>query len=249
MKHGHSSRNIAKAFFAFSVLGLAAACAESPMSAPVAEAPTVWAPANFVKTGYTVTFRVNNKEGATKKIGQHVINIPANAICDFGSGYGPTFWDKKCEPMRGSTVITATVFAGPNGEPYVDFQPAMRFAPNKEVTLFFREPRTDGTKVPSVKYCNEAGYCVDESLNDKSLRPFRVGKTSILGRRVKHFSGYTVTYESSCLSDILSIGDGDSICDVVDGLLGGLLRRSGYMVASGENVVDLMDELKKDDHQ
>jgi hypothetical protein len=243
MKHGHMSRNIAKAFFAFSVLGLATACADNQAVAPVAEASSVVAPANFVKTGYTVTFRVNNSKGATQKIGQHVINIPANAICDLDSEYGPQHWDKTCEPLTGSVVITGTVFTGLNGEPYVDFQPAMRFAPNKEVVLFFKEGKTDGTKVASVKFCNAVGYCMDESLNDASVKPFRVGKSSIIGRRVKHFSGYTVTYESACLGSIMSLGDGNLACDV-EVNLGGLFRRSGYMVASGEDVRDLMT----DDH-
>jgi hypothetical protein len=241
MKHGHSSRNIAKAFFAFSVLGLAAACADNQAVAPVAQDHVVSAPANFVQIGYTVTFRVNNSQGATQLVGQHVINIPAHAICDFSSGYGPQFWDKACEPMRGSTTITATVFAGPNGEPYVDFQPAMRFAPNKEVVVFFREGRTDGTKVAAVKYCNAVGYCMDESLSDASLKPFRVGSTSIIGRRVKHFSGYTVTYEDPCLGSILSLDDGGLACGV-EVSLGGLFRRSGYMVASGEDVRDVMSD-------
>jgi hypothetical protein len=242
MKHGHNSRSVAKAFFAFSVLGLAAACADNSAVAPVAQEHVVSAPANFLQVGSSVTFRVYNSYGATQLVGSHLIYIPANAICDFSSGYGPQFWDKSCEPLRGSTTITATVFAGPDGQPYVDFQPAMRFAPNKEVMLFFREGRTDGTKVAGVKFCNEAGYCVDESIADPSLRPFRVGQTSIIGRRVKHFSGYTVTYEEQCLGNILSLGDGNSICDVVEGVVGGLFRRSGYMVASGEDVRDVMGQ-------
>jgi hypothetical protein len=234
-------RNSAKAFFAFMMLGLVGACADNQLAAPAAEEHVVSAPANFVKVGYTVTFRVNNNQGITKLVGQHVINIPANAICDFDSGYGATQWDKACKPLRGSTTIKATVFMGPQGEPYVDFQPAMRFAPNKEVMLFFREGRSNGQWVPTVKYCNEVGYCVDESINDASLKPFRVGKTSILGRRVKHFSGYTVTYDMPCLGSILSIDEG-SLCDMVEGIFAGLSRRSGYMVASGEDIRDVMKD-------
>jgi hypothetical protein len=239
-------RNSAKAFFAFSLLALVGACADNTqVAAPVSEDHVISAPANFIKTGYTVTFRVNNSQGATQLVGQHVINIPANAICDSKSDYGPQYWDKKCKLMRGSTVITATLFSGPNGEPYVDFQPAMRFAPDKEVMLFFREGRTNGQMVATVEYCNSVGYCFDESLTDPSLKPFRIGTTSILGRRLKHFSGYTVTYELPCLGSILSVGDGNSICDV-EVSLGGLSRRSGYMVASGEDVRDLMDDAQDD---
>ena len=120
-------------------------------------------------------------------------------------------------------MITATVLAGPDGEPYIDFQPAMRFAPNKEVTLFFKDPKS-GAKNIAINYCNNLGYCVDESLNDPSLKPFRINK-NIVGRRLGHFSGYVVAY------------DGDAST--------GMLRKSGYMVASGEDISDLIDPDKK----
>ena len=224
MKHGQISRNSAKAFFAFAALALVGACADNNVAAPTAEAPAFVAPANFLKNGYVVAFRVDNNKGATQKIQDHVINIPANAICDLAtSGYGTTFWNKSCAPMKGSVVITATVLEGPDGEPYIDFQPAMRFAPNKEVTLFFRDKK-GGEKNVTVKYCDNGGVCTDESLNDASLKPFVINK-NIIGRRVKHFSGYVVAYEGLGLD--ISIG---------------LLRKSGYMVASGEDIVDIMDD-------
>jgi hypothetical protein len=248
MRHSQMMRNSAKAFFAFAALAMVGACADDN-TAPVALAPAVSAPANFSAAGAPVIFRVNNSEGITKKIGAHVINIPAGAICDLAtSGYGKTLWDKPCSPLKGSVVITATVFSGPDGQPYIDFQPAMRFAPNKEVTLFFREGRSDGTKQPTIEYCDAAGVCIDESITDSSLRPFRIGKTNILGRRVKHFSGYVVRYEWECPGTATPLGDGQGYyCDTD----GGITRRSGYMVASGEDVSEVMKEKdgsdKKDD--
>jgi hypothetical protein len=189
------------------------------------------APANFLRTGYVIAFRVDNSKGATQKIGDHVINIPANAICDLAtSGYGETTWNKSCAPLKGSVVITATVLSGPDGEPMIDFQPAMRFVPNKEVTLFFKDSKA-GAKNLSIKYCNNVGYCVDESLTDSSLQPFRVGR-GIVGRRVKHFSGYVVAYECA---------EGE-ICPPP----GGAMRKSGYMVASGEDITDVMTDTKVD---
>ena len=228
MRHGQTMRNYARAAFVFSTLAVAGACADKSAVAPVEETPAFVAPANFMRIGYVVAFRVENARGATQKIGDHVINIPANAICALGtSGYGTDYWNQSCSPMKGSVVITATILAGPDGEPYVDFQPAMRFAPNKEVTLFFRDAK-DGTKNLTIKYCNNLGNCIDESLNDPSLAPFRVGR-SIVGRRVKHFSGYVVAYEGPSLD--ISIG---------------LLRKSGYMVASGEDITDVMKDTKVD---
>jgi hypothetical protein len=227
MKHGHFSRNSAKAFFAFAALALVGACADNSAVAPTAESPAFVAPANFLKTGYVIAFRVDNSKGITQKIQDNVINIPANAICDMAtSGYGSTFWNRGCKPMKGSVVITATVLAGPDGAPYIDFQPAMRFAPNKEVMLFFKDGKSASKNV-AVNYCNNLGYCVDESLNDPSLKPFRIGR-NIIARRVAHFSGYVIAY-SDCSS-----GPGSS-CDT------GMLRKSGYMVASGEDVSDVMN--------
>ena len=246
MKHGHMSRNFAKAFFAFTTLGLAAACADNNSVAPAAETSAVVAPANYSRIGYGVTFRVNNSEGITKKIGSHVINIPAGAICDLAtSGYGKTTWDKSCRPLRGSIVITATEFKGPNGQPYIDFQPALRFAPNKEVMLFFREGRTNGQFKASVQYCDLLGFCSDESLTDASLKPFRIGRSSILGRRVKHFSGYGVTYSEECEGEAIPTTDGGWQCQDEDPRGGGGIgaqRRSGYMVASGEDISDVMKD-------
>jgi len=234
-------RNCAKAFFAFSTLALLNACADSNSVAPVAQAPAIVAPANFAQVGNSVVFRVDNAQGATKMIGAHVISIPANAICDLvTSGYGADFWNKPCQPLKGSVVITATIFNGKDGTPYIDFQPAMRFAPGNEVMLFLREGRTNGSKIATIKYCNNVGYCFDESLTDPTLAPFRVGKTSILGRRLKHFSGYVVAYEGDCRGVVTAIGDGNFWCDD-----GGFSRRSGYMVASGEDVKDVMEKAEK----
>ena len=224
MWHGQTMRNYAKAFFAFSTLAVVGACADTSAVEPTTEAAAFVAPANFLRTGYVITFRVDNSKGATQKIGDHVLNLPANAICDMGtSGYGPAFWNKSCTPMKGSVTITATVLAGPDGEPMIDFQPAMRFAPNKEVVLFFKDSKA-GTKNITIKYCNNLGYCVDESLNDPSLKPFRINK-NIVGRRLGHFSGYVVAFDIGLID--ISIN---------------LLRKSGYMVASGEDIKDIMKD-------
>ena len=224
MKHSQISRNFAKAFFAFSALAVVGACSDNNALAPSAVAPTFVAPANFLQVGSSISFRVDNAYGSVQKLDDHLISIPAGAICDLAtSGYGPEYWGKSCTPMRGSIVITATVLAGPDGEPYIDFQPAMRFAPNKEVALFFRDSK-EGTKNLSINYCNNAGVCVDESLTNPALKPFRVNSW-IVGRRLAHFSGYVIAYDNGLVD--ISIG---------------LLRKSGYMVASGENVEDLMDD-------
>ena len=223
MMLGQISRNSAKAFFAFAALAIVGACGDNSALAPTAQVPAFVAPANFLQVGSTITFRVDNAQGTTQRLDDHVINIPAGAICDLAtSGYGAEYWSKSCTPMRGSVVVTATVLAGPDGAPYIDFQPAMRFAPNKEVTLFFRDGQS-GTKNLSIKYCDNAGICVDESLSNPALKPFRIN-SYIVGRRLAHFSGYVIAYDNGLLNISIS-----------------LLRKSGYMVASGDDITDIMN--------
>ncbi|MEO5567787.1 MAG: hypothetical protein ABIR92_04815 [Gemmatimonadaceae bacterium] len=233
MKHSHISRNYAKAFFAFVTIGMATACADTTV-APTAEVSAFTAPASFTKVGQSHTFRVSNNAGSTERIGSHVITIPAGAICDpETSGYGPTQWDKPCTPLAGSILITATVMVGEENQPYVDFQPALRFSPSKVVMLFLRNGRSSEPAQLGVDYCNNLGVCFDESLDDASLKPFRVGRTSMIGRRVKHFSGYQVTIGARCVGTLTQELDGTWMC-----VEEAMARRSGYMVASGKDDED-----------
>jgi hypothetical protein len=244
MRHGHSMRNYAKAFFAFVALGMVNACADNNAVAPTAEAPTFAAPANFTRVGNVITFRVDNAQGITKKLGANVISIPAGAICDIlTSGYGSTTWNNDCQPLKGSILITATLLQDSDGQPYVDFQPAMRFSPSKEVMLFLRQGKNTAKKQLFVMYCDNAGFCSDESLTDASLALFRVGNSPVIGRRVKHFSGYMVQSEGNCSGSVGSNGDGTYWCDSG---AGSMTRRSGYMVASGEDVSTVMKDSQED---
>jgi hypothetical protein len=235
------TRKYSKVLLGLAGLLMAGACADNAPLAPT-NVKSVKAPANFTQVGSSVTFRVDNSEGIVKQVGSHVISIPAGAICDpMTSGYGTSMWDQACDAMRGSIVITATMFSGPNGEPYVDFEPAMRFAPEQNVMLFLLANAATTPVEMNVKYCDNLGYCVDESIADESLRPFHVTNSSIIGRRVKHFSGYVVVSGEECTGTVVDNGDGTYWCE--NG--GGMERRSGYMVASGEDITDVMKDAKK----
>src|ERR1043165_2365369 len=123
MLHRQILRHI-RAFMAIGPLALIGACADNSV-APEAAAPTIHAPASFLQVGTSVVFRVNNSQGTTQEIGDHILYMEPGAICDLTSSYGPSTWDTDCRPMKGSVTITATIFRGPNGQPYIDFQPAM----------------------------------------------------------------------------------------------------------------------------
>jgi hypothetical protein len=243
MRYSQSARNVAKKLFAVATIGLAAACADGNVAPK--ETAAFKAPASFTIVDGVQTFTVSNSEGAVQRLGQHVIVFPAGSICDPRlSSYGPTEWDKPCLPLQGSITITATMLRDNENHPYVDFQPALRFAPTKNVMLFLRNGRSSYPTQLSMMVCNALLLCYDESMNDPSLKPFRVGQTSMIGRRVKHFTGYMISVGDRCEGSITQEPDGSWMCNTE-----GMERRSGYMVASGKTAEQGKDKSKDSDQQ
>jgi hypothetical protein len=228
MRHSQVSKNFTKAFFAFATIAMIQACADNSVAPATPAAPAFTAPAAYNSVQGVVVFTVDNAKGGTFRLGKHVISFDAGAICSLTSSYGSTEWDKSCTPARGPVTITATMMKDDDNHPYVDFQPAMRFVPNKNVMLFLRNGLSTHATQLGVDYCNNVGYCIDESLSDPSVAPFRVGKTSYIGRRLKHFSGYMVAVGQTCAGTLTQEADGSWMCNTE-----GMARRSGYMVASG----------------
>jgi hypothetical protein len=228
MRHSHTSRISAKTLLAVVGFGLLGACADS-VSAPTAEI-TAKNPAGFSKLVGTTTFVYNPGTGVTKRFGDHMIVIPAGAICDLGSSYGFGQWDKPCNASTKSIVITALSFVDNDGHPYVDFQPALRFVPSKEVFLYMRDGVRDGSHVVSIQYCATPVSCTDESKNDPSVATKRIGHSRILYRRLKHFSGYVINTGDECSGTIETLDDGTLWCNT-DSRGGD--SRSGYVVATG----------------
>ena len=67
-----------------------------------------------------------------QRFGDHVLYIPANAVCDPAtSGYGAAFWDAPCAPIHQPLEITAT-WSTINGRAVVSFSPELRFAPSAD---------------------------------------------------------------------------------------------------------------------
>jgi hypothetical protein len=227
MRHSHISRISAKAFFAVVGLAFAGACADS-VSAPTSEVSSK-APAGFDRVIGVDRIRYTPGNGATKRIGDHMIVIPAGSVCDPAtSGYGEALWDAPCTPVSHNLVITATTFADAEGHPYVQFLPDLRFVPTKEVRLFLKDGKRDRADNLSIRWCPTGGTtCIDESLSDPSLATERVGKSSILSRRIKHISGYNIVPGGNCEGVAEQLPDGSWFCNT-----GGFLR-SGYILASG----------------
>lgn len=180
-----------------------AACNGDLPSAPAAASPDLAAP-SFARGGSgkssesSTTIRVNTEVSKVYSLGgQNWVYIPAGAICADGSGYGAHAWDLPCDRATGTVDIPVTVHTI-NGLPAADFGVDVRFAPAADND--FRNWVVLGLKVQGK--LDPDGYgilyrpsnstlAIDESLTDPTLRAFRMAG-NVIGRRLKHFSGYNV---------------------------------------------------------
>jgi hypothetical protein len=191
-------------FLLLATVGLVACAADTtaPASAPVAGGSSL-SPLSPNGASHSLvgasdgeyTFVVDPNHAQTLAVGLNFLQVPENAICRLSdSGYGPGYWDDKCRPERDLVTITAIVRNANTDHPRIDFEPALRFAPGKEVMLYMTlDNKIQRADWSTILYCNTDGreYCVDEAKDDHSLTTSVRGQ--VISRRIKHFSGYTVT--------------------------------------------------------
>ena len=142
---------------------------------------------------YKVTF--DPKRNQLIPLGPNLISIPGGSVCNLAlSGYGADMWNKDCNAHTQPIDLVITIKGASTAHPSIDFAPAMRFDPDKDVQLFMYAPKVskDDAKNWLMFYCPDKGKCVDESLTDKELVTNIDRPKNMLFRRVKHFSGYTV---------------------------------------------------------
>ena len=156
----------------------------------------------------TYTFNINPSESQKLELGASGLYIPANAICEVGtSSYGIGTWNDACAPQTRPMTITAVVRNAATDHPSVEFQPALRFNPTKQVWLYMsvsNQATLDNTKV--LWYCNET-TCMDESQTDSDLVSYVDREHFMVFRRIKHFSGYVVAeFSAGPLSLDASLG-------------------------------------------
>jgi len=144
-------------------------------------------------TDGTYSFTIDPTQTQMLQLGASGLYIPANSVCDVAaSSYGMGTWNDACAPQTDSMTITAVVRNAATDHPSVEFQPALRFNPTKQVWLYMavtNQATLDATKV--LYYCNETS-CVDESQADGDLKSYVDTKNFMVFRRIKHFSGYVV---------------------------------------------------------
>ena len=139
--------------------------------------------------------------GGLFAVGNHAVYFPANVICDPAtSSYGVGSWDDSCTVLKGSISIHAESRMV-NGKPWIDFTPALRFAPSANparwVWLYMSMPGVSSSNLSqfNILYAPTiGGPAYDEALTDPTLRTY-IGHDMGL-RRIKHFSGYTWTGNS-----------------------------------------------------
>lgn len=186
---------------ALSAALLAGCAGEStrPAAAPKSELRTSpFAPTDAQKalvgvSDGTYQFVIDPSRDQSLSLGASHLDIPANAVCDIASSsYGAAHWNDGCAAQTATFTITAVVRNAATDHPSVDFEPALRFSPDKQVNLYLYvtdQATIDASRV--VKYCNASG-CVDESVSDASLASKVDLVNRVVFRRIKHFSGYTV---------------------------------------------------------
>ena len=152
----------------------------------------------------TYSFAVDPTRDQVLSIGASQLFIPANAICDLAtSSYGPSHWNEDCSLQNEALTITAVVKNAATDHPSIDFQPAMRFSPDKFVSLYIvasDQATIDASRV--MKYCNETA-CVNEALTDPELTSNVDVENKVVFRRIKHFSGYVIAQLTDAVTDAL----------------------------------------------
>jgi hypothetical protein len=144
---------------------------------------------------YTLTF--DPTQDQSFNIGLNHIDMPANSVCNIAeSTYGVSHWSESCAPEADSVTITVTISGATSDNPRIDFQPAMRFSPDKNVELFMYTPTATLSDSWKLSYCDAENVCVDEAKTDSELQSFVDHDASVVFRRIKHFSGYLVNQGS-----------------------------------------------------
>jgi hypothetical protein len=148
------------------------------------------------------TFTIDPTRDNYLQFGEHSLWLPANSVCDPAtSNYGIGTWDDVCSPLAASLTITANVRSASGGLPRVDFEPALRFSPDRAAYLTFTVKGKQAKEAAEMRilYCpvSSSKDCVDEARSDASLETVLNRSYKMVYRRIKHFSGYLVAERSA----------------------------------------------------
>lgn len=203
-------------------LAVLAACSDTvgPRAPTMRAAPGQGASRSLSQTDTLVfTFTINPGSSASYDIGDgNTLSIPAGTLCDPATAtYGPTEWNNPCPLATAPVTVTFRGWLNKYGHPHIDFSPNLRFeTPNNGgggwVSLTFSDAGAWSDPHTKIVYCSTYTSCVDEAKNDADLVTNKAG-TSIVWRKIKHFSGYNVATGEECTPspddpDCVDMGDG-----------------------------------------
>src|SRR5690348_3180091 len=203
--------------------GLLAACADSATSPGTAARPRLsfngneqWlldngglsrdgrGRANKTDSVWAQDFVVDPTQATQIKLGDHVVSLPANSICDPAtSGYGPDLWDAPCTPLQTPITFHAK-WNSKLGHAFIAFSPDVRFVPTSDPSQYVRITMKDYYDLdPSASYpifwlrASDSTW-VDESTSDPSEQATIDLNGNKVSRRLKHFSGYLLGATEVC---------------------------------------------------
>ncbi|GJG88283.1 hypothetical protein tb265_34640 [Gemmatimonadetes bacterium T265] len=204
VRDGHAAVALGNVLACSGLLGFIA-CSQGGVTEPAPArtarvAPTAAPRADVVAySGDTLiqTFTYNPATGTSINFANRAqVNIPAAAVCDpRTSGYGKTTWDAKCTPLTTSMSFTVRAWTNSSGNSSAVVSPDVRFVPGKVASLFIAAPSSSPTAKPVIQWCTSAiTGCVDEGATDATLTTQYAQAQGVAYRRIKHFSGYNVSW-------------------------------------------------------
>ena len=207
--------------FAAGVAVLAlAACGDSATSPRQIAPHTPAAPVfDFTSTGASLglsetDFAVGPEGGSFSIGGLYTLDFPDNSVCDPArSTYGEGEWDKSCTVLdAGQTVKVHAVLSLTANGLSIDFSPALRFSPTRQVTIStdifasiilankdYYAKNKDALNALTIFYTPSIGATrVKDFSSDRGLITHVNMSTGRIWRRVKHFSGYSIITGEAC---------------------------------------------------
>lgn len=186
---------------------LAAGCAESTSAPQTRALNDVTIPGGGATAALTstdtirFTFVIDPNRASYYNLGAgNSITFPAGALCDPNrSSYGPGQWDRWCPTATSAVTINAKAWLDRQGKPRLDFDKHVRFVPSNNPANWVMLTLSDyGSGIDlwtNIAYCqsDDAMNCVDESKTDPTVATVTNPVTGKVTRRVKHFSGYSLT--------------------------------------------------------
>jgi len=186
---------------------LAAGCSEStvaPKALPIIDSTIPGGGATAALTGTDTlrfTFVIDPDRTTSYYLGQgNSIVFPAGSLCDPNrSTYGVGQWDRWCPEANSPVTIYTKAWLDRDGQPHLDFDEHVRFVPTNNpagwVMLTLSDYGAGLSLWSKIAYCSteQQSSCVDESKTDPSLSTVNNPITGKLTRRIKHFSGYSLT--------------------------------------------------------